>query len=340
MDKGKGNGGSNRPADIERTQIDTVDGISAEVLFIIPKPTSFVSNIMVGKKAGKPPLVFLHGSFHAAWCWAEKFFPYFADLGYPVVALSWRGTNGTFAGEGVKKVKAAEHCQDLDAFLSQLPDILGSKLAGDASAPKPVVIGHSFGGIIIMKYLEKCGKKPSDVFGGIVMMCSVPPSGNGKMTSRFLRRSLVQSWKITAGLALKKCIGDRALCRDLFFGGQPVEAADGSVDDLGVSDEDLVRYQGCFERDTAATIDLLNLGRNLPSKATDGEGRAPFAADLPPCMVLGASDDFIVDQEGNEETARYLGLDAPVVVDSPHDVMLGAKWKNAAATLRDFVERL
>lgn len=26
----------------------------------------------------KPPLVFVHGSFHSAWCWAEHFLPFFA----------------------------------------------------------------------------------------------------------------------------------------------------------------------------------------------------------------------------------------------------------------------
>jgi len=27
---------------------------------------------------GRPPLVFVHGSFHSAWCWAEHFMPFFA----------------------------------------------------------------------------------------------------------------------------------------------------------------------------------------------------------------------------------------------------------------------
>ena len=43
-----------------------------------------------GKKSKgkeKTPLLFIHGSFHAAWCWAEHYMPYFADLGHDVVAI-------------------------------------------------------------------------------------------------------------------------------------------------------------------------------------------------------------------------------------------------------------
>ena len=49
----------------------------------------------------KPQLIFIHGSFHASWCWAEHCLPHFASAGYPCYALSLRGTGGTSAGEGV-----------------------------------------------------------------------------------------------------------------------------------------------------------------------------------------------------------------------------------------------
>lgn len=248
-----------------------------------------------------------------------------------MVALSWRGTGGTPAGDGVTKVKAEEHCQDLQGFLDQLPIILGKLYDNDKSV-KPVLVSHSFGGIVVMKFLEDnhLKQKPDELFSGIISLCSVPPSGNGKMTMRFLRRSLSGSWKITKGFAMKQAVTDPSLCRELFFGGLPETREDGTVDNYGVSEPDLVRYQGYFKRDTNATIDVMDLAKKLPSKVVDEEGRAPFVADLPPCLVIGAKDDFIVDQEGTLETAKYYGLDEPILVDSPHDVMLGAKWKNTA----------
>ena len=311
----------------QEQRIQLPNDISASVISGLP------SKITRPRKK-LPILVFLHGSFHGAWCWEERFFPYFVSLGYPVVAFNWRGTHGTPAGEGVTKVKAAEHCQDLQGFLDQLPDIVGKEFEDRL----PVLISHSFGGIVVMKYLEECSMKPKELFAGLITMCSVPPSGNGKLTLRYLKRSIRDSWKITAGFAMKKCTSDASLCRDLFFGGSPVVLDDGTVDDFGVSDSDIERYQAYFKRDTDATIDLLDLGRKLPSFQSDKEGRAPFVNDLPPTLVIGASDDFIVDEQANMETAKYFGLEAPIIVDSPHDVMLGRKWKNCADAIHKFIE--
>ncbi len=37
------------------------------------------------------PLLFIHGAWHGAWCWAEHFLDYFAAHGYAAHALSLRG---------------------------------------------------------------------------------------------------------------------------------------------------------------------------------------------------------------------------------------------------------
>ena len=54
---------------------------------------------------------------------------------------------------------------------------------------------------------------------------------------------------------------------------------------------------------------------------------------------MGANDDFILDKTANIETATYFGLNEPVMIDSPHDVMLGKKWKNAACTIHHWIIR-
>ena len=165
---------------------------------------------------------------------------------------------------------------------------------------------------------------------GVALLCSVPPSGNQAMTMRFLRRSFRQSWIITVGFVLKKAITDKTIARDLFFGG---------VENDTPSDEDIERYQSYFKRDTVATIDLSDLAKKLPS-AKACSGRAPFVDRLPPTLVVAARDDFLVDEEGSIETSRYLGLDGPAVVDSPHDIMLGDKWKNGANAILEWTEKL
>lgn len=305
-------------------------GIQAQVISCVP--TSKM------KKTDKPPIVFLHGSFHGAWCWAENYIPYFVEKGFPCIALSWRGTGGTPAGDGVKKVKILEHCDDLQGLLDAIPSIIGKGYQGQ----KPILVSHSMGGIYVMKYLEEAwnrGTSPIDMFSGIASFCSTPPSGNGKSTMRVLGRSLRDAYRITVGFVFKKVNTDATTCRLCFFGGEPKVLNDGTIDDLGVSDEDVARYQTYFERDSQAVLDVSDLSRRLPSKLVDAQGRAPFVKDLPPCLVVGASDDFIVDHVGNEETARYYGLDKPKYVDSPHDIMLTRKWQNGADILHEWIEK-
>ena len=310
------------------------------------QPPGFDSN-----SYDKPILAFVHGSFHAAWCWSEHYMPYFASLGYATVALSLQGTGGTPPTEsGVTKVKIKNHVDDLNALLMGLSDDnLGLKL-GVGEKPRIILIGHSFGGLAIMKWLEKYydddetssndnnRRSEAEVterrsnrinLAGISLLCSVPPSGNGKMTMRYLFRSLINSWKIIAGFVMKKAITDKSICRTLFF-------------DESISEEDIEQYQQYFKRDTIATIDLIDLGKQLPSARADRRtGKAPFVAKLPSSsLIVAAADDFIVDLEGSNECARYFGLESPMIVDSPHDIMLGNKWKNGADAILQWLHRL
>ncbi|KAL7558659.1 hypothetical protein ACA910_010035 [Epithemia clementina (nom. ined.)] len=336
---------SDAPPSFDERQIDLASGVSMKVTSCVPPSYSWSEN------NAKPVLVFLHGSFHGGWCWTEHFFAFFASQqGYPVVAPCWRGTGGTYAGDGVKKVKIQEHVADLQSLLDQLPAILS--VDGDNSQNKgqprnknplvirPILIAHSFGSLAVMKLLELHPERMQQL-RGIVMMCPVPPSGNGIIIGRFLRRfQFTASYKITAGFAMKKVLTNAALCRDLFFGGNKNNNNDDDPEPNGVSDSDIARYQQYFARDSEATIDLLDLSKQLPSAATVENGKAPFYQTLPPCLVMGATKDFIVDAEGVEETARYFNVEKPIFVDSPHDVMLTNQWRNAATALNEWLDQL
>ena len=326
-------------------QVNLDSGVSMKVTTCMPPQSS----------PNKPVLLFLHGSFHGGWCWTEKFFPFFVQKGYPVVALDTRGTGGTFAGEGVSKIKFQEYVTDLESLLDKLPSLLMEEHHGrrklDADETKPILIAHSFASLSVMKMLELHPERVQQL-RGIVMMCAVPPSGTGHITSRFLRQfQFLRCYKLIAAFAMKKCLTDASLCRELFFGGQATTTQgndattksggkDGHVkiDDNGVSEHDIARYQQYFTRDSKAVVDVYDLVKHLPSKKALKDGKAPYYQDLPPCMVLGASDDFMVDQQANEETARYFHVDKPCYVNSPHDVMLTNKWINSAEELEKWLE--
>jgi pimeloyl-ACP methyl ester carboxylesterase len=349
-------------------------------------------------------IVLLHGSFHAAWCWEEYYMPYFSRAGYIVLAPSWRGTGSStttttteVSQKTVPKIPIAQHVADLQYLLQAIPNMiqqhcLDTRVIVTNTTPIHIMC-HSFGGIVLMKYLERYYTSRTTTtdatiattkmdpttsssvtlnrdsyiqFRSIVMMCSVPPSGNGKMTMRFVLRSLRKSWNITKGLAMKQCCWDMALCRQLFFTTTTTKSSSSSsssnhvgssaIDTTnGITDDDIQRYQSNFRRDSMVTIDLLDLAKQLPSKQTTIHGQATYIDEsFPPCLVLGANDDYIIDTEALYETAQYFGRhyetdlfynrtmpfttavpSSPkvVMVDSPHDIMLGKTWSNSAQIL-------
>lgn len=106
---------------------------------------------------GRPPILFVHGAYSAAWIWAEHFLPVFADRGYPAFAVSLRGHGGS---EG-----------DLSSasFNDYVDDV---ETAAKAISAAPVLIGHSMGGLIVQHYVARGGKAKA-----FVALASAPPSG-------------------------------------------------------------------------------------------------------------------------------------------------------------------
>jgi pimeloyl-ACP methyl ester carboxylesterase len=59
------------------------------------------------------PLLFVHGAWHAAWCWDEHFLPYFADRGYRAVALSLRGHGGSATPKPLRALSFTDYIEDI-----------------------------------------------------------------------------------------------------------------------------------------------------------------------------------------------------------------------------------
>lgn len=55
---------------------------------------------------------------------------------------------------------------------------------------------------------------------------------------------------------------------------------------------------------------------------------------------MGASEDKVVDVEGLQEAAYFLGVEPPIVCHGlPHDVMLATKWEIPAARLVEWLHK-
>jgi pimeloyl-ACP methyl ester carboxylesterase len=115
------------------------------------------------------PLLFVHGAWHAAWCWDEHFLGFFADRGYRAVALSFRGHGSSPTNKRLRDCSFADYVADVTSVAHGLPT-------------PPVVIGHSMGGVIVQKYLES-NEAPAGV-----LMASMPPQGYFRSGLRWLRK--------------------------------------------------------------------------------------------------------------------------------------------------------
>lgn len=150
-------------------------------------------------QSGRPPLLFVHGAWHGAWCWDEHFLDFFAARGYRALAVSLRGHGQSPAPKPLRFCSIADLVDDVASVADGLPR-------------RPVVIGHSMGGFVVQKYLETHDAP------GAALLASVPPSGIARF---LLRRFTRHPWRTTRALAQGKSLdfigGTAELTRESFF---------------------------------------------------------------------------------------------------------------------------
>jgi pimeloyl-ACP methyl ester carboxylesterase len=233
------------------------------------------------------PLLFVHGAWHAAWCWDENFLSFFADRSYRALALSFRGHGESPIDKPLRRCSVADYIQDVSSVAGQLPR-------------PPVVIGHSMGGLIVQKYLEK-HTAPAGV-----LMTSIPPQGNLGNALRWIRQRPTHFAKMTfTGKALPY-INSPELARERFFSAHTPEA-------------DVRRYAARLQEDsTRIGIDCLLLRLPRPKRVTT------------PLLVLGAEEDTAHTRNEILATARAYCTKAEFFPDMGHNMMLEPGWPAVA----------
>lgn len=144
------------------------------------------------------PLLFVHGAWHAAWCWDEHFLDFFAERGYRALAVSLRGHGKSPTAKPLRSCSIADYVADVDAVAGGL-------------ATSPVVVGHSLGGFIVQKYLEQ-----RDAPAG-VLLSSMPPRGNLGSGLRWLRRHPWHFAKMAVTGRSLAYVNTLELARERFF---------------------------------------------------------------------------------------------------------------------------
>lgn len=239
------------------------------------------------------PLLFVHGAYTGAWCWDEYFLPWFAEAGFEAVALSLSG-HGDSPGR---------NCLDLfslDDYVADVCEVM------DAMPVPPVLIGHSMGGMVVLKCLEL--RQPP----AAVLMASVPPQG---------------LWASAVGLAMRRPDLMNELNALLAGGAKSLDALSDALFAQPVPLDRLQRYALRVQPESARVIWDMTLF-NLPQIAR---------MHRPPMLVLGAACDPIIPPPLVDMTAAALGVPARMFPGMGHGMMLEADWASVARSVLDWI---
>ena len=232
------------------------------------------------------PLLFLHGAFAGAWCWSKYFLPYFAEQGFRACAVSLRGHGGSPGRDRLDWLSISDYVHDLGEAVNTV--------GGD-----PVLIGHSMGGFVVQKYLERSSA------AGAVLMASVPPQGllAASLTLAFSNPGLFAD----VNSMMHRGRASLATMQHALF-ANPV-----SMDELKIYYR-LMQPESQRAMWDMTFFDLPHLRRER----------------CPPMLVLGAERDILVPPSHAEQAARAYGVEAEIFPGMGHVMMLEADWQKVA----------
>ena len=238
-----------------------------------------------------PPLLFVHGAWHGAWCWDAHFLPYFAAQGFDVYALSLRAHGKSAGAPHVFGKRIADYAADVAEVASSLPT-------------PPILIAHSMGGHVAQKYLER-----NDATAA-VLLASVPPSGTLATSLRIVARHPGPFALANLTLRLYPIIATPALARDAFFSKT-------------LPDDEMQTYFELLQDESyIAYLDMMALNLPRPQRV--------LAHKRLPMLVMGGADDRIFTPAEVTQTAHAYGVTAQIFPNMAHDMMLDPGWQDVA----------
>ena len=241
------------------------------------------------------PLLLVHGTGHAAWCWDENFLPYFAENGFSSHAISLRGHGKSDGREKLKWTSVADYVSDVHLIASDFPQ-------------SPVVIGHSLGGLVVQKYLEKHSAPAG------ILVAPSPSEGMFRSGLPLLIQNPLLFTKVALNQDYAVMFSTPELAKKFLFSADADEAQ-------------IAKYVQCFGSESyLANLEMIY---NLPN---------PQKVKTP-LLVVGAENDVLVPPKKIEKTARAYNADYEIFPNMAHDMMLERGWKAVADFIIKWLEK-
>ncbi len=259
------------------------------------RPRLEIISRLPSKPRRGPPIVFVHGAWHAAWCWEENFLDYFASKGFATYAVSLRGHGGSEGRSRVRFARIRDYVDDLASVVASLES-------------PPVLIGHSMGGFVVQKYLERAAVPMA------VLMASVPPTGAFPMMRRTMRDQPLDMLRANLMFSMKPLISN-------------MQRAHAALFSPSMPRNQVAKYHARLQEETVVGF-FDYLFRDLVK--TD--------KIKTPMVVIGGRSDKTVLPSEIKATARAYGVEPTFFDDTAHDMMLEARWRNVADKIFDELE--
>jgi pimeloyl-ACP methyl ester carboxylesterase len=206
----------------------------------------------------RPPVLLIHGYGGGAW-YFDKYQRFLAEHGYPSYAPNLRGHCGSRLVADLGRVSVFDYIEDAREVARHLG--------------RPIVIGHSMGGLIAQKLAE------SDAVCAAVLQCAAPPRGISLFSARLAVRQL-------------KHLG-------ALLGSRPLAGTRGDYDALLFNRIPESERAALFPRFVA---DSGRVGRELSVSAVPVDERKVRC----PVLVISCSDDrYVVPRIGRRLARKY-----------------------------------
>jgi len=247
---------------------------------------------VAGQPGGERPVLFLHGYFADATVF-EDWLPFFAARGFAPVALNLRGRAGSRPGTEIGGVSIDDYVEDAA--------LAARALAG--SEGRPLVVGHSMGGLLAQRLAEL------DLVEAAALIAPAPPRGITVMTWQLAIRQLKYLPAIATSHAVHPSRED---LRALVMNRLPPDRQDEVIDRL-------VPDSGRAGRELSIT--------GVPVDAS--RVRCPL-------LIVAGSDDRFIPAKTVARVARRYGVPLRVLPGHGHMIVLEPGWQELAGIVTDW----
>ena len=234
-------------------------------------------------------VLLVHGAWHGPWCWRD-FAQRLAEHGHDTRVVRLRGHDRR---SGRIWHRLREYVEDVERAAAALPS-------------PPVLVGHSMGGIVVQRYLER---NPAS---GVVLMATIGPGTAPSARVGLAARHPGPALKATILWSMRPLIATDALVRELFFTPE--------------TSPEIVEHCRAHLQDESYRAFLELVFGSLKVARSDA-----------PVLVLGAERDGIVEPSEIRKLAADYRTEAEIFPAMGHDMMLDHGWRDVADRVGDWI---